>query len=155
MLAENNKEEFLIFKLGNEEYAIDIHKVQEIRSYESPTVIADQPKYMKGVINLRGSIVPVLDLRLKLNMEQVTYDSFTVVVILSYKNKILGVVVDSVSDVVTLNESQIQSSNGMEQFSDINYLKGIGMVDERMLQIIEINTFIDQLGKDNSEGLST
>lgn len=148
-----NQEEFLIFKLGSEEYAIDIQKVQEIRSYDTPTLIADQPPYMKGVINLRGSIVPILDLRLKLNIKEVKYDEFTVVVILNYQEKTLGIVVDSVSDVLNLTESQIQNSNHIDKFADINYLQGIGMVEERMLQIIEINTFIQQLGVASSEGI--
>lgn len=148
-----NQEEFLIFKLGSEEYAIDIQKVQEIRSYDAPTLIADQPPYMKGVINLRGSIVPILDLRLKLNIKEVKYDEFTVVVILNYQEKTLGIVVDSVSDVLNLNESQIQNSSHIDKFADINYLRGIGMVEERMLQIIEISTFIQQLGVTQSEGV--
>lgn len=151
MSINKNKEEFLIFKLGNEEYAVDIQKVQEIRSYETPTLIADQPAYMKGVINLRGSIVPILDLRLKLNLKA-NYNEFTVVVILSYQEKTLGIVVDSVSDVLTLSENQIQNSAHIDKFADINYLKGIGMVDERMLQIIDISTFIEQLGVAQTEG---
>lgn len=152
MSINKNKEEFLIFKLGNEEYAVDIQKVQEIRSYETPTLIADQPAYMKGVINLRGSIVPILDLRLKLNLKA-NYNEFTVVVILSYQEKTLGIVVDSVSDVLTLSENQIQNSAHIDKFADINYLKGIGMVDERMLQIIDISTFIEQLGVAQTEGV--
>jgi purine-binding chemotaxis protein CheW len=89
--------EFLTFRLGAEEYGIDILKVQEIRSYEQPTRIANAPAFIKGVVNLRGVIVPIVDLRLKLGCDTAEYNSFTVVIVLNVKGRVVGAVVDSVS----------------------------------------------------------
>src|SRR5947208_17096327 len=91
------KKEFLTFRLGTEHYGIDILKVQEIRGYEQPTTIANSPPFIKGVINLRGVIVPILDLRVKFRLPETKYDDFTVVIILNVASRVVGVVVDSVS----------------------------------------------------------
>jgi purine-binding chemotaxis protein CheW len=104
------KQEFLAFTLGREEYCIDILKVQEIRGYEAVTPIPNTPSFMKGVVNLRGLIVPIIDLRIKLDLETVTYDQFTVVIILSILGRIVGVVVDSVSDVIALAADEIKEA---------------------------------------------
>ncbi|MGZ9043697.1 MAG: chemotaxis protein CheW, partial [Telluria sp.] len=100
--------EFLAFTLGSEEYGIDILKVQEIRGYEAVTRIANAPEFIKGVINLRGVIVPILDLRVKFRLSQADYDEFTVVIILNVAGRVVGMVVDSVSDVITLSPEQIR-----------------------------------------------
>ncbi len=94
--------EYLTFRLGKEEYGIDILKVQEIRSYDAVTAIANAPEFIKGVVNLRGTIVPIVDLRIKFNVGDAHYDAFTVVIILNIARRVVGVVVDSVSDVLTL-----------------------------------------------------
>ncbi|MGH8807014.1 MAG: chemotaxis protein CheW, partial [Noviherbaspirillum sp.] len=94
-LAEN---EFLAFTLGKEEYGIQILKVQELRGYEEPTHIANAPDFIKGVVNLRGIIVPIVDMRIKFNLGTPTYDQFTVVIILNIGGRVVGMVVDSVSD---------------------------------------------------------
>src|SRR5450830_502246 len=94
--------EFLSFQLGEEEFCLEILKVQEIRGYGEITKIANTPDYIKGVVNLRGEIVPILDLRIKLNFKDVEYDEFTVVIILNLEGQNLGIVVDSVSDVIAL-----------------------------------------------------
>ena len=104
--------EFLTFKLGNESYAIEILKVQEIRGYEQPTRIANTPDFIKGVINLRGHIVPIVDLRLKLALGDARYDSNTVVIILNILRRVVGIVVDSVSDVITLEDAQMYNGEG-------------------------------------------
>src|SRR3982750_247340 len=93
--------EFLTFRLGAEEYGIDILRVQEIRSYEAPTRIANAPAFVKGVVNLRGVIVPIVDMRIKFNLTPVNYDSFTVVIVLNIAGRVVGMVVDAVSDVIT------------------------------------------------------
>ena len=95
--------EFLTFRLGAESYGIEILKVQEIRGYEKPTTIANAPAFIKGVINLRGVIVPILDLRIKFQLGEAKYDEFTVVIILNVAGRMVGVVVDAVSDVVALS----------------------------------------------------
>ena len=99
--AEAPASEFLTFRLGQESYGIEILKVQEIRGYETPTSIANATAFIKGVINLRGVIVPILDLRIKFNLGQVSYDEFTVAIILNIAGRVVGVVVDAVSDVLT------------------------------------------------------
>src|SRR6185369_75224 len=105
--------EFLAFKLGSEEYGIDILKVQEIRGYEAVTRIANAPEFIKGVINLRGIIIPVVDMRIKFNLGTPVYDQFTVVIILNISGRIMGMVVDSVSDVTTLTADQIKPAPDM------------------------------------------
>ena len=101
-MAAARSGEYLTFRLGGEEYGIDILRVQEIRSYEPPTRIANAPSFIKGVVNLRGVIVPIIDLRVKLGCETIEYNAFTVVVVLNVKGRVVGAVVDSVSDVLAL-----------------------------------------------------
>lgn len=131
-------QEFLTFTLGNEEYAIDILRVQEIRGYDQVTAIANSPPFIKGVINLRGSIVPIVDLRIKFNMPSVTYDQFTVVIILNVVNRIVGAVVDSVSDVLGLTPAEIKPRPEFGGSFDTDYLLGLATVGERMLILVDI-----------------
>jgi len=125
--------------LGSEEYGIDILKVQEIRGYETVTRIANAPEFIKGVINLRGIIIPVVDMRIKFNLGTPTYDQFTVVIILNIGGRIMGMVVDSVSDVTTLSPDQIKPAPEMGTAFNSDYLTGLGTVDERMLILIDID----------------
>ncbi len=131
--------EFLAFKLGQEEYGIDILKVQEIRGYEAVTRIANAPEFIKGVINLRGIIIPVVDMRIKFNLGTPTYDQFTVVIILNINGRIVGMVVDSVSDVTTLSPEQVKPAPEMGTAFNSNYLTGLGTIDERMLILVDID----------------
>ncbi|MBA4288814.1 MAG: chemotaxis protein CheW [Pseudomonas sp.] len=130
--------EFLTFTLGNEEYAIDILRVQEIRGYDHVTTIANSPPFIKGVINLRGAIVPIADLRIKFNLSSVTYDQFTVVIILNVLNRIVGVVVDSVSDVLALTDDEIKPPPEFGGGFNSEYLMGLATVAERMLILVDI-----------------
>lgn len=134
--------EVLSFKLGAEEYGIDILKVQEIRGYENPTRIANAPAFMKGVVNLRGVIVPIVDMRVRFALEDVKYDTFTVVIILNIANRTVGVVVDSVSDVLELTSDQIKPAPEFNGTIDSTYITGLGTVksgtDERMLILMDI-----------------
>ena len=132
------KGEFLTFRLGGEEYGIDILRVQEIRSYEQPTRIANTPEFLRGVVNLRGVIVPIVDLRLKFNMDNVEYTSQTVVVILNVRSRVVGVVVDGVSDVLILQPSQISAAPQFGSAFSTEHLTGIGTVGERMLILVDI-----------------
>jgi purine-binding chemotaxis protein CheW len=132
------KKEFLAFKLGNEEYCIDILKVQEIRGYEIVTPIPNTPAFMKGVVNLRGIIVPIIDLRIKLDLAKVEYDQFTVVIILSIRGRVVGVVVDSVSDVVALGAEDIKEAPQLGAAIKTDYIDGLVTMEERMLIIIDI-----------------
>lgn len=130
--------EFLSFKLGAEEYGIDIQCVQEIRSYEQPTRMANTPHFIKGVVNLRGVIVPILDMRIKFNQAQVNYDEFTVVIVLNIGHQVVGMVVDGVSDVLTLTPDQLRPAPEFSSTIGSDYLMAIGSVGERMLMLLDI-----------------
>jgi purine-binding chemotaxis protein CheW len=130
--------EFLTFTLGKEEYGIDIQSVQELRSYETVTQMANAPAYIKGVVNLRGVIVPIIDMRIKFGLGNATYDQFTVVVILNVYGSTLGIVVDSVSDVIALTAEQIKPAPQMGATIATDYMTGLGTLDERMLILVDI-----------------
>lgn len=130
--------EYLTFTLGSEEYAIDILKVQEIRGYEPPTMIANAPPFIKGVINLRGIIVPIVDLRIKFNVSKVEYTPFTVVIILNIAGRVVGCVVDSVSDVILLTGLQIRPAPNFSGSFDTKYILGLATIDARMLIVTDI-----------------
>ena len=130
--------EFLTFRLGAEEYGIDILKVQEIRSYEPPTRIANAPDFIKGVVNLRGVIVPIVDLRVKLACDCVEYNGFTVVIVLNVKGRVVSAVVDSVSDVLELGAGTIKPAPEMHTSVDTSFITGIGSVNDRMLILMDI-----------------
>jgi purine-binding chemotaxis protein CheW len=136
--ATTSLREFLAFKLGAEEYGIDILRVQEIRSYEEPTRIANAPSFIKGVVNLRGVIVPIVDMRLKFNLEQVNYDSFTVVIVLNIGARVVGMVVDAVSDVITLTPEQLRPVPAFNSSIDSSHLLAIGAIEQRMLILVDI-----------------
>jgi purine-binding chemotaxis protein CheW len=131
--------EALAFTLGNEEYGINILKVQEIRGYDTVTQIANAPDYIKGVINLRGIIVPIIDMRIKFSLGQPTYDQFTVVIILNIGERVVGMVVDSVSDVITLKPEQIKPAPDMGSALKTDHLIGLGTIDERMVILVDID----------------
>lgn len=131
--------EFLAFTLGSEEYGIDILKVQEIRGYEAVTRIANAPEFLKGVINLRGIIVPIVDMRIKFNLGTPTYDQLTVVIILNLAGRVVGMVVDSVSDVMTLMPEQVRPAPEMDTTFNNDYLIGLGTLEERMLILVDID----------------
>lgn len=130
--------EYLTFRLDQEEYGIDILKVQEIRGYEHPTRIANAPDFIKGVVNLRGTIVPIVDMRLKFNCSKVEYNSFTVVIILNLGDRVVGIVVDSVSDVMELAPDNVRSAPDIESAIDHGCILGLGSVGDRMLILLDI-----------------
>jgi purine-binding chemotaxis protein CheW len=134
--------EYLSFRLGAEEYGIDILRVQEIRSYEEPTRIANAPPFIKGVVNLRGVIVPVVDLRIRLDCQKVEYNTFTVVIVLNLRGRVVGAVVDSVSDVIELSSQQIKPAPHMNLSVDTDFITGIASINERMLILMDIETLM-------------
>jgi purine-binding chemotaxis protein CheW len=148
--------EFLTFRLGEEEYGIDILKVQEIRSYEQPTRIANAPAFIKGVVNLRGVIVPIVDLRIKLNCTSVEYTDLTVVIVLNVKGRVVGTVVDSVSDVLQLTQDAIKPAPDLSSSVDSSFITGIGCVksgeEQRMLILMDIEALMssEEMGLINS-----
>ena len=130
--------EYLTFRLDQEEYGIDILKVQEIRGYEPPTRVANAPDFLKGVVNLRGTIVPIVDMRLKFNCEKAEYNAFTVVIILNLRSRIVGIVVDSVSDVMELPPESIKPAPDIESVIDSGSVVGLGSLGDRMLILVDI-----------------
>mgnify|MGYP001487037215 CR=1 FL=1 len=130
--------EYLTFRLGDEEYGIDILKVQEIRGYENPTRIANSPHFLKGVINLRGTIVPIVDLLLRFGCDSSEYNAFTVSIVLHIGTRTIGAVVDSVSDVMELAPEAIRPAPDIESAIDSGCILGLGSVGERMLILLDI-----------------
>ncbi|UTH72665.1 chemotaxis protein CheW [Chromobacterium sp. IIBBL 290-4] len=130
--------ELLVFTLGCEEYGIDILKVQEIRGYDTVTRIANAPEFIKGVINLRGSIVPIVDLRLKFGLGEPVYNEFTVVIILNVSKRTVGIVVDGVSDVIQLDKDSMRAPPEFGSTVDTAYIEGLGTIDEQMIIIVDI-----------------
>jgi purine-binding chemotaxis protein CheW len=124
--------------LGNEDYGIEILKVQEIRGYDAVTQIANTPDFIKGVVNLRGKVVPIVDLRIKFHLGKVEYDEFTVVIILSLNHRVIGIVVDGVSDVMALRKEQILDVPDLVTSIDIKYIVGLATVEEQMLILVDI-----------------
>lgn len=130
--------EYLTFTLGNEEYGIDILKVQEIRGYDTVTHIANAPEFVKGVINLRGVIVPIVDMRIKFKVGEPIYNEFTVVIIMNVLGRVIGMVVDSVSDVIELGPEQIKPTPEMGSAMNTDYITGLGTLNDQMLILVDI-----------------
>lgn len=144
-LTSAGAREYLTFRLDQEEYGIDILKVQEIRSYEPPTRIANAPSFIKGVVNLRGTIVPIVDMRLKFGCEKAEYNSFTVVIILNLRSRIVGIVVDSVSDVMELPPDSLKAAPDVESRIGNDAVLGLGSLGERMLILLDIEKLMSSL----------
>ncbi|MGY8896550.1 MAG: chemotaxis protein CheW [Paraglaciecola sp.] len=146
MHAESN--EFLSFFLGEEHYALDIMTVKEIRGYETVTKIANAPSFIKGVINLRGDIVPIIDLRIKFSVGEATYTEFTIVIMLNVCDRIVGIVVDGVSDVIKLQDEDIRPPPEFGVAFDSKYLLGLASLEEHMVILVNIESLIssDELG---------
>lgn len=144
--APTDIREFLSFKLGSEEYGIDILRVQEIRSYEAPTRMASSPAFIKGVINLRGVIVPIIDMRMKFNLAQVNYNTFTVVIVLNIGTQVVGIVVDGVSDVITLQPEQLRTVPELSSAMSNDHVLAIGSLGDRMLIILDIEKLMTSPG---------
>jgi len=142
-------QEWLTFRLGEEEYGMDILRVQEIRSYEKPTRIANMPDYVKGVVDLRGVIVPILDLRMQLGMTELRYDGVTATIVLNVGDRIVGVVVDSVSDVLELKQEDIKPFPEMTTSVESRFITGIGSLKHdgrnRMLILLDIASLVGNL----------
>jgi purine-binding chemotaxis protein CheW len=133
--------QFLTFHVSTEEYGLDILRVQEIRSYEPPTRVANAPHFVKGVVNLRGVIVPIVDLRLRLGQSG-EYNAFTVVIILNVCQRVVGIVVDAVSDVLELNPDQIKARPEVAAALDARFITGLGKIGERMLILLDIEAMV-------------
>ena len=140
--TDAHNQEFLVFSLGDEEYAVDILKVQEIRGYENVTRIANAPDFIKGVTNLRGVIVPIVDLRIKFHLERVEYGGQTVVIVVNVADRVVGIVVDGVSDVMTLTPEQIKPAPEFGVTLSSDFLSGLGSLEDRMLVLVDIDKLL-------------
>jgi purine-binding chemotaxis protein CheW len=140
-VARTDDRQFLTFRIGEEEYGLDILRVQEIRSYEAPTRVANAPAFVKGVVNLRGVIVPILDLRIRLGQSS-EYNAFTVVIVLNVAGRVVGIVVDSVSDVLALGAEEIKPRPEVPAAMDARFITGLGKIGDRMLILLDIEAMI-------------
>ena len=143
LASEPSGQEFLVFTLGDEEYGIDILKVQEIRGYDQVTRIANTPSFIKGVTNLRGVIVPIVDLRIKFSPVDVDYNDNTVVIVLNLGQRVVGIVVDGVSDVLSLTAEQIRPAPEFAVTLSTEYLTGLGALGDRMLILVNIEKLLN------------
>ena len=143
LAGEPSGQEFLVFTLGDEEYGIDILKVQEIRGYDQVTRIANTPAVIKGVTNLRGVIVPIVDLRVKFSQSDVDYNENTVVIVLNLGQRVVGIVVDGVSDVLSLTTDQIRPAPEFAVTLSTEYLTGLGALGDRMLILVNIEKLLN------------
>ncbi|RPH29224.1 chemotaxis protein CheW [Buttiauxella warmboldiae] len=139
----NGDQEYLVFTLGNEEYGIDILKVQEIRGYDRVTRIANSPEFISGVTNLRGIIVPIIDLRIKFQLDSADINDNTVTIVLNLCDRIVGIVVDGVSDVMALRADQIKPAPDFTATLSTKYLLGLGALDNRMLILVDIEKLLN------------
>ena len=136
--ANSAQQEFLTFTLGSGEFGLEILKVQEIRSYDGVTKIPNAPIFLQGVINLRGVIVPIVDMRLKFNLNKTEYNEFTVVIVLNFSGRTMGVVVDAVSDVIGLRNDEIKPVPEFNAIFAAEYLLGLAAVGQRMVILVDI-----------------
>ncbi|MDH5471417.1 MAG: chemotaxis protein CheW [Gammaproteobacteria bacterium] len=142
-------EEYLTFRLANEEYGVDILRVQEIRGWENVTRIPNAPNYVKGVLNLRGAIVPIMDLRIRFDLPTTDYTPTTVVVVLAVmsrsgeKKRIVGVVVDAISDVVNAKMSDIQATPNFDASIEIEYIQGLATASDKMLMLVDVDKLLN------------
>jgi purine-binding chemotaxis protein CheW len=141
-LSREAAREVLVFVLGAEEYGVDILKVQEIRGYDKVTPIPSAPDYLKGVVNLRGIIVPIVDMRVKFRLAEVRYDQFTVVVILRIASRVIGLVVDGVSDVIALTASEVKEAPHLGSVVDSSFIAGLATQDDRMVLLLDIEKLL-------------
>ena len=141
--GNNVDQEYLVFTLGNEEYGIEILKVQEIRGYDRVTRIANSPDFIAGITNLRGVIVPIIDLRIKFQLDSAEINDQTVTIVLNLRDRVVGIVVDGVSDVLSLSAEQIKPAPDFTATLSTQYLLGLGSLDDRMLILVDIEKLLN------------
>jgi purine-binding chemotaxis protein CheW len=140
--AEADTQQFLTFKLAGEEYGVGILSVQEIRGWSAVTAIPHSPAWLLGVINLRGAVVPIIDLRIKFDFAKADYNEFTVVIILNVGARVVGIVVDGVSDVITLTQEQIKPAPSLGNNMDTSHIIGFGTLDARMRILMDVERLL-------------
>lgn len=134
--------QFLTFQLGSELYGVDILRVQEIKGYTAVTKIPNTPPHIKGVLNLRGTIVPIVELRTKFGMPTIDYTTFTVIIVVVVRDKVMGLVVDAVSDVLNIDKKDIQSPPEFGRKADVTFLIGIGKSGDRLVALLDMDRLL-------------
>ena len=134
--------QFLTFNLGDELYGVDILRVQEIKGYTAVTKIPNTPSHIKGVLNLRGTIVPIIELRTKFGMPTIDYTAFTVIIVVVVRDKVMGLVVDSVSDVLNIDKKDIQPSPQFGAQVDVSFLNGIGKSGDKLVALLDMDRLL-------------
>ncbi len=134
--------QFLTFQLGNELYGVDILRVQEIKGYTTVTKIPNTPPHIKGVLNLRGTIVPIVELRTKFGLPTIEYTLFTVIVVVVIQEKIMGLVVDAVSDVLNIDKKDIQPPPQFGAKVDVSFLNGIGKSNDKLVALLDMDRLL-------------
>lgn len=147
-----NGNQFLTFSLGDELYGVDILRVQEIKGYTAVTKIPNTPSHIKGVLNLRGTIVPIVELRTKFGMPTIDYTAFTVIIVVVVQDKVMGLVVDAVSDVLDIERNDIQSAPDFGSKVDVTFLHGVGKSGDKLVSLLDIDRLLmDSAGKNSSK----
>lgn len=143
---DNQRKEFLTFTLGDEAYGINILKVKEIRGWEKIRELHNTPDYIKGVLDLRGRIVPIIDLRVRFSLEAVEYLATTVIIVLSIGDddkQMMGVVVDAVSDVLAVNQDEIKKSPNLGSKINTDYVVGMVTREQDMVMLVDSDKLLD------------
>jgi purine-binding chemotaxis protein CheW len=138
--SQNGK--FLTYNLGNENYGISIKYVTEIIGIQNITSLPDLPNYVKGVINLRGKVIPVVDVRLRFNFEERDYDERTCTIVININDINVGVIVDAVKEVINISESQIDPPPKVQKGSESRFVKGLGKVNNSVIIILDVDKFL-------------
>ena len=143
VLATRDQHQYLTFVLGQEQYGIEILRVQEIKGYSAPMQLPNMPPHIKGVMNLRGTVVPVLDLRIKFGMPEAEYDGFTVVIVVKVAERTVGLIVDAVSDVLNVDPSETVPAPEMGAGVDTSYLTGLAKSPDRLIALLALDRVVD------------
>ncbi len=159
MASGDGSQQYLTFLLAGEEYGVDILRVQEIKGWDRVTPIPNTPDFIRGVLNLRGTIVPIIDLRLRFNLEQLDYGPTTVVIMLKVlsgedKSRIMGIVVDGVSDVYNMPEDDIKASPDFGTSVDTAFIRGLATVSEKMVIVLDIDHMLNSKELAELEGIA-
>jgi len=139
----NHNRQYLTFMVGNEEYAMDILKVQEIKAFTPPTAVPNTPSYIKGVMNLRGTVIPILDLRLKFKQVDPQYTKFTVIVVANLRNKVIGLVVDAVSDVLEIRDQDVEPPPDLVSDAQTAFITGMTAISDRLVMLMDVDQVIN------------
>ncbi len=153
--VQANEEQFLTFRLDGQEYGISILKVQEIKGWDKMTPIPNSPPYVKGVLNLRGVIVPVFDLRLRFGLPETVRDAFTVIIVVNIGGRMAGIVVDAVSDVINVSLEQQCAAPEYEGQQNREFIKGLAQVEDKLLILLDIDRMVNPEALEQSETVAS